>query len=86
MRAVWAEERDISDAATIHAIAAESGYDADALVAAASGAEVEAEYDANTRQAIERQVFGVPTYVIGDELYWGQDRLDFVERHLQAGG
>jgi 2-hydroxychromene-2-carboxylate isomerase len=41
-------------------------------------------YDANTHQAIEIQIFGAPTYVIDGELFWGQDRLDFVERRLAA--
>jgi 2-hydroxychromene-2-carboxylate isomerase len=43
---------------------------------------VQSEYDANTRMAIEQGVFGVPSFVIGDELFWGQDRLDFVARAL----
>lgn len=85
LRAVWGEERDISDPATIRAILAEQGHDADALLAAAAGPAVQAEYDANTEEAIARQVFGVPTYAFGEELFWGQDRLDFVERRLQAG-
>ncbi len=85
LRAVWAEERDISDAETIRAVAAENGYDADGLTRAAAGEAAEAEYDANTKQAIERRVFGVPTWSIGEELYWGQDRIAFVERRLQSG-
>ena len=85
LRAVWAEERDISDAATLRAIAGEAGYDAGALVAAAAAPAVQAEYDANTAEAIRRQVFGVPTYAFGEELFWGQDRLDFVERRLKQG-
>jgi 2-hydroxychromene-2-carboxylate isomerase len=39
-------------------------------------------YEANTRAAIDASVFGAPTYVIDGELFWGQDRLDFVERRL----
>jgi len=85
LRAAWAEERDLSDAATLRAIAGEAGYDAAVLIAAAADPAVQAEYDANTAEAIERQVFGVPTYAFGEELFWGQDRLDFVERRLQQG-
>jgi len=85
LRAVWAEERNLADPATIRALASENGYDADALIAAAAEPAVQAAYDANTAEAIERQVFGVPTYAFGTELYWGQDRLEFVERRLQQG-
>jgi len=85
MRAVWVEERDIADPATLGAIAAEQGADGDALLAAARAPEVEAHYEVNTHAAIEQGVFGVPTFVIGDELFWGQDRLDFVERALRQG-
>jgi len=43
------------------------------------------EFAANTEEAIERQVFGAPTYFYRDKPYWGQDRLDFLERALAAG-
>jgi 2-hydroxychromene-2-carboxylate isomerase len=43
---------------------------------------VQSEYDANTQAAIDQGVFGMPTFVIDDELFWGQDRLDFVARAL----
>jgi 2-hydroxychromene-2-carboxylate isomerase len=80
MRAVWAEERDISDAATRAAIVSECGLDAAALDAKA-GAAREA-YDANTDEAIRMNVFGMPWYVVDDVPFWGQDRLEFVERAL----
>ena len=85
LQAVWAEERNIADPATLQAIITETGHDAEALLAAAAGPAVQAEYDANTEEAIARQVFGVPTYAVGEELFWGQDRLDFLERRLQRG-
>ena len=80
MRACWAEDRDIADAATVAAIVGEQGLDAGALGAKAD--EAARLYDAYTDEAIERQVFGAPFYVIGDEPFWGQDRLEFVERAL----
>jgi 2-hydroxychromene-2-carboxylate isomerase len=82
MRARWAEERDIADAATLGAIAAACGQDADRITARAGSAEITAAYDACTQEAIDRQVFGAPTYVYRDELFWGQDRLDFLDRAL----
>jgi 2-hydroxychromene-2-carboxylate isomerase len=47
---------------------------------------VQAAYDAKTRQAIDAGVFGSPSYVIDGEIFWGQDRLDFVERRLAGRG
>ena len=85
LRAVWAEERDVSDRATVAAICDENDLDGTALTDAADGAAARAEFDANTAEAIERQVFGAPTYIYRDKLYWGQDRLDFLERALAAG-
>ena len=78
MRAVWVEEANIADPATVAAIAARHGI-ADAAAAAARGRPV---YEANTQEAVARQVFGAPTYAYGDELFWGQDRLDFLDRAL----
>jgi len=80
MRAVWAEERDIGDEATALAIAAEQGVDGAPLLARV--ADRLAQRDRDSRDAIEKGVFGAPSYVIGDQIFWGQDRLDFVERAL----
>ena len=84
LRAVWAEERDLSDQATLAAIAREQGLDAAYLLAAAQEPAVTEAYGANTEAAIVAGVFGVPTFVIGEELFWGQDRLDFVGRALES--
>lgn len=83
-RACWAEERNIADADTLAAICGEQGMNAAELAAAAQTDAVKAEYAANTQEAIERGVFGAPSYVIDGEIFWGQDRLDFVERALAA--
>jgi len=82
MRARWAEERDIADEATLAAIAAALGLDAAALAARAATPGIAAAYEADTQEAMDRQVFGAPTYVYRDELFWGQDRLDFLDRAL----
>lgn len=82
MRARFAEERDIADPATLAAIATGLGQDAAALAARAAEPAVAAAIAASTKEAIERQVFGAPTYVYRDELFWGQDRLDFLDRKL----
>ena len=83
MTAVWAEERNLAERATLTAIAAEQSEDGEALLAAAAGSAVQGEYDANTEAALGVGVFGVPTFQVGGELFWGQDRLDFVARALQ---
>lgn len=82
-RAVWVEERDIASADTLSAIAAESGLDSAVLVESAGSAAVQAEYDRYTEDAIAANVFGAPWYIVDGVGYWGQDRLDFVERAFQ---
>jgi len=82
--AVWAQERNIADAATLAELLAECGLPAGRLEASRS-AEVQARYERNTQQAIDAGVFGSPSYVIEGEIFWGQDRLDFVERRLAQG-
>ncbi len=82
MRAVWAEERNVSDADTLASIAGEQGLDAAALGARAGADEIGSRYQALTQEAIDRQVFGAPTFIYRDEPFWGQDRLDFLDRSL----
>ena len=82
MRACWAEDRDISNVDTLQEIATACGLDAAALRARADMPETGERYAALTDEALRRQVFGAPTYVYNNELFWGQDRLEFVERAL----
>lgn len=83
LAAVWAQERDIADDGTLAALLAESGLGAERL-AQSRQPEVQARYDEHTQAAIDLNVFGAPSYVIDGELFWGQDRLDFVARRLRA--
>lgn len=83
MRAVWAEDRDLSDPATVAAILREQGHDPAALLAAAETPAISAAQQADTELALSLQVFGAPSYVLNGEIFWGQDRLDFLERALQ---
>lgn len=82
MRARWVDERDIADEPTLVAIAAAQGLDAGALAARAGAPEITVRQDALTQEAIDRQVFGAPTYIVDGEMFWGQDRLDFLDRKL----
>lgn len=84
MRAVWAEERNVADRETLGAIAGEAGLDAQRLLQAAEGEETREEYARLTEEAKRREVFGAPTYYYRGEPFWGQDRLDFVERALKG--
>ena len=81
LTAVWAQERDIASPITLAALLSEAGLPTSCIDAAAS-AEVQATYERYTQQAITAGVFGAPSYVIEGEIFWGQDRLDFVERRL----
>lgn len=79
-RAMWAENRDIGDPEVIAAALTEAGFDprvADRGLL--MGAET---YAANLELAVSRGVFGVPFFVVGEQLFWGQDRLDDLDRHL----
>jgi carboxymethylenebutenolidase len=82
LRACWAEERNIADRDTLRAILEEQGLGAEALLHQAASAETKARYDAYTQEAIDKGVFGAPTYIFDGEMFWGQDRLDFLERAL----
>jgi 2-hydroxychromene-2-carboxylate isomerase len=81
-RAYWADERDIGAADTLRAIATEAGLDGAALAERAAAPDTRIHYDTLTQEAIDRGVFGVPTYVLRGEMFWGQDRLDFLGRAL----
>lgn len=78
LAAVWRDQKDIADPATLGRIGAQHGV-ADVAAAIRAG---EPAFRTLTEEALRRGVFGAPTYVVGDELFWGQDRLEFVERAL----
>ena len=81
-RAYWSEEQDVGDVVTLRALAGGLGLDAKVLEARAAAPDTRMHYDTLTQEAIDRAVFGVPTYVLRGEMFWGQDRLDFLGRAL----
>jgi len=83
LAAVWVQERDIADASVLQAILQEQDIAADRWQAALAPAAQDA-YMAYTRKAMDAGVFGAPSYVVDGEIFWGQDRLDFLQRRLQA--
>lgn len=85
MRACWAEEKNIDDDATLAALARQVGIDPSSFGSDKLRAEAKARFDANTQAAIDRGVFGAPWYVYDGEPFWGQDRLDHLERAIARG-
>jgi len=84
LRSVWVEDRNIGDANELAAMLTALDLPARRLDDAHSQA-VHERYEADSLQAIEAGVFGAPSYVIDGEIFWGQDRLDFVARRLARG-
>ncbi|MZR29071.1 DsbA family protein [Sneathiella litorea] len=83
LRLVWIEEGNIADEATAIEVANRAGFDGEKLLKESQAPEIISLYEKNTDEAIERGVFGAPTFIIDEELFWGQDRLDFVEKALK---
>lgn len=75
-RANFAEDRDIADAAVVAACLRAAGADADAVLAAAQGDATKAALRAQTERAVALGIFGAPTFAVGDEIFWGNDRLE----------
>ena len=84
LRAVWVEDRNIADDATLAQLLKERELAAARLEESHSQA-VQERYEANTQQAIDAGVFGAPSYVVDGEIFWGQDRLEFLDRRLARG-
>jgi 2-hydroxychromene-2-carboxylate isomerase len=84
LNALWTEDKNTGDPATLRAIIASCGLDADAVLKASETPEIASLRETYTRHAIEQGVFGAPSFVIDGEIFWGQDRLEFVERKLAS--
>lgn len=82
MRAYWERDANISDPSMLREVAGDLGIEGDRLIAAANCEEARARLAKTTEDAARRGVFGVPMCFVGDEMFWGKDRLDFIERWL----
>jgi 2-hydroxychromene-2-carboxylate isomerase len=82
LRAIWAENRDIADPDTLRKLADGLGMDGEGLLASARAGSTIQELDRYTQEAQDRGVFGSPFYFLGEEAFWGQDRLQFLEDAL----
>lgn len=80
--AMWEDGLNMDDPDRIHAVLAAAKLDADALLAASQEPDVKARLIANTQQAADRGAFGSPTFFVGDEMYFGKDRLRDVEEAI----
>ena len=84
LTAHWRDDADIADETTLAAVAEAAGIDPRPLLARALGADVQVIHEANTAEAIERGVFGSPTYFLDGDMFYGQDHLELMERALVA--
>jgi len=85
LKAVWEQEKNPADLAVLATLIKDIGQDPDSLLKLADDPRWTEMRVADTKAALDRGVFGAPSYVIGDDIYWGQDRLEFVERRLAHG-
>jgi 2-hydroxychromene-2-carboxylate isomerase len=83
-RAAWAEARNLGDPAELRDVIAKAGIDPEPLLARAGAEEIKERLKAQTAEAVQRGAFGAPTFFVGDEMFFGNDRLHFVEQALRA--
>jgi 2-hydroxychromene-2-carboxylate isomerase len=83
-RAMWEKPVNLNDPAVLAATLQAAGFDPAAMLALVGDAEVKATLIAITEEAVRRGVFGAPTMFVGDEMHFGQDRLEFVQEALSA--
>ncbi len=82
--AMWREPRNLNDAAVLAQVLREGGFDPAPLVALTADPAVKAQLIANTEEAVARGAFGAPTFFVGERMFFGQDRLEFVREALAA--
>ncbi len=85
LKALWEDEQNTGDATTLAPLLTGIGLDAPALLQLAAEPRWAERRKQDTLAAMAGGVFGAPSYVVGDEIFWGQDRLEFLERRLAAG-
>jgi 2-hydroxychromene-2-carboxylate isomerase len=85
LKGLWQEDKNPADPTTLASLVTDVGLDAGQVIGLGSDPKWAERRLADTQAALDRNVFGAPSYVIGDEIFWGQDRLEFVQRCLAAG-
>ncbi len=81
---IWGEGGNMLDESLLSDVATELGWDADAFLRYTISEDGERRCEQSSMSAHQRMIFGVPTIMIGDEMWWGNDRLDFLEEHLES--
>ena len=82
-KAIWVESRNMGDIDTVIEVLSDAGLDAKSILEATQNPEVKQQLISNTEQAVERGLFGAPTMFVDGEMFFGQDRLQFVEAALK---
>ncbi|HEY0826355.1 MAG TPA: 2-hydroxychromene-2-carboxylate isomerase [Ramlibacter sp.] len=82
-RAIWVDGRNMNDPAVVAGVLQQADFDPAKLLALAQDAAVKDQLKVVTQEAVARGVFGAPTFFVGDQMFWGQDRLDFVKEALE---
>ena len=83
LEAHWRDDADLADSPTLVKLAKQCGLDGEAILAASTNAAIAAKYAEYTQEAIDRSVFGSPTYFVDGDMFYGQDRLELVARALK---
>lgn len=83
-KAVWVDGKNMGDSDIVATVLTEAGLDAEAIINRSQTPEVKAQLISNTEGAVARGVFGAPTMFMNDAMYFGQDRLDFIEESLRG--
>ena len=84
-RAIWVDQQNLNDPASVANVLAKAGFDPVAMMAIVADPQVKDALKNSTQAAVDRGIFGAPTFFVGDQMFWGQDRLDFVREALQMG-
>ena len=82
-QAIWVDARNLNEPAEVGAVLAAAGFDPQALLALANDPRTKQALKEATEEAVRRGVFGAPTFFVGEQMFWGQDRIDFLKEALQ---
>ena len=80
---IWVESLNMNDPTVVGATLTQAGYDAQGLLALSNDQNTKDALKSATQTAVERGVFGAPTFFVGEQMFWGQDRIEFVKEALQ---
>lgn len=82
-KSIWVDSLNMNDATVVSSALIEAGFDPLAVLTSTNDPEIKDALKTNTQEAIDRGVFGAPTFFVGNQMFWGQDRLDFLKEALQ---